>query len=70
MLTFNRYHILLIFIIGLFILKQLNIREFFSERSKCYSCEKESEKSHPSSCYSCENKKNNILLNVFPQRWG
>ena len=70
MLKFNRYHILIIFIIGILIFKKFNIKEFFSQKSKCYSCEKESKNPHPSNCYSCENKKNNILLNRYPQRWG
>ena len=70
MSVFNRFNFLLLIIIFLLIIKYLNIKELFSEKSKCYSCENESSKSHPSNCYSCEDKKNNILLNRFPQKWG
>ena len=59
--------ILIIFILYL-VFKKIKLNEYFSIRSKCFSCEKESKKKHPSSCYSCESGKNNILLNLFPQR--
>jgi len=67
---FNRYQIVLMIIFVIFIVKKFKLLELFSQRSKCFSCEKESDKPHPSSCYACEDQKNNILLNVFPQRWG
>lgn len=28
-----------------------------SSRSKCFDCERESKKLHPTSCYDCENQK-------------
>jgi len=40
-------------IILLYIFKNNTILEFFS-KSKCFSCDKESNKHHPSKCYSCE----------------
>ena len=40
-------------IILLYIFKNKTILEFFS-KSKCFSCDQESNKHHPSKCYSCE----------------
>jgi len=40
-------------IILLYIFKNKKIMEFFT-KSKCFSCDQESNKHHPSKCYSCE----------------
>lgn len=61
---------LLLFVVLIFIFNKLKLNEYFSNKTKCFSCEKESKKKHPTSCYSCESGKNNILLNLFPQRFG
>ena len=38
-------------------------------KSKCFSCENESDKKHPSKCYSCEsNNDNQFYKNLSPQR--
>lgn len=42
--------------------------ELFSQKTKCFSCEKESNKNHAEKCYSCEDQENNQLLNLFFQR--
>lgn len=70
MFQFNLYIMFLIIICIIILVKKFNIMELFTQKTKCFSCEKESKKPHPSNCYSCEEKKNNILLNKFPQRWG
>ena len=61
---------LLLFVVLFFVFRKLKVNEYFSNKTKCFSCEKESKKKHPTRCYSCENKKDNVLLNVFPQRVG
>jgi hypothetical protein len=50
-MKFLLFFISLIFL--LYILRNKNILEFFS-KSKCFSCDQESNKHHPSKCYSCE----------------
>ena len=42
-------------IILLYIIKNKKVLEFFS-KSKCFSCDQESDKHHPSKCYSCEER--------------
>ena len=32
----------------------------FSNRSKCFSCDKESDKKHPQKCFSCEKEKKKV----------
>ena len=70
MINFNRYESILLLVIIGFLIYKININELFSQRTKCFSCEEESDTPHPSSCYSCEDQENNILLNRFPQRMG
>ena len=60
---FNRYQLVLMIIFIIFVVKKFRLLELFSQRSKCFSCEKElirlkgpkyAALAQPSKCFDCE----------------